>query len=158
MIADCLKVGLLSILALFFMFDIRLDIKPLSVNRAWQGKRFKSKDYDAYERTMLLLLPKLEMPEPPYRLFYEFGFSNKQSDYDNPCKPIGDILQKKYGFNDKEIYEAHIRKRIVKKGQEYIRIRFEHIEIEDYGKSKTVKQAKTKRKAKAVSAESGDQI
>jgi Holliday junction resolvase RusA-like endonuclease len=131
------------------MFDIKLDIKPLSVNKAWQGKRFKSRDYDAYEKTMLLLLPKLTMPEPPYRLFYEFGFSNTQSDYDNPCKPLGDILQKKYGFNDKEIYEAHIRKRIVKKGQEYIRIRFEHIDIEDYGnikskRKKSVKQAQAK--------------
>lgn len=140
------------------MFDIRLDIKPLSVNKAWQGKRFKSRDYEAYEKMMLVLLPKLEMPEPPYRLFYEFGFSNTQADYDNPCKPLGDILQKKYGFNDKEIYEAHIRKRIVKKGQEYVRIRFEHIDIEDYGnKAKSTKTSKQncKRKAEAASADSG---
>ena len=133
--------------------DIRLDIKPLSVNRAWQGKRFKSKDYEAYEKMMLVLLPEATMPEPPYRLFYEFGFSNSQSDYDNPCKPLGDILQKKYGFNDKEIYEAYIRKRIVKKGQEYVRIRFEHIEVEGYGNKK--QSRKTGRKAKGKTEAAG---
>lgn len=137
------------------MPDIHLHIKPLSVNRAWQGKRFKSDEYDAYEKEMLLLLPKIDLPEPPYRIFYEFGFSNKQSDYDNPCKPLGDILQKKYQFNDKEIYEAHIRKRIVKKGQEYIRIRIEHLEIEGYGREESKKVSRqNRRKAETVSAKS----
>jgi len=108
--------------------DISLNIKPLSVNRAWQGKRFKSKDYEAYEKLMLLSLPAGKLPEPPYRVFYEFGLSSKLADWDNPCKPTQDCLQKKYGFNDNEIYEAHVRKRIVKKGQEYIKIRIEHLE------------------------------
>jgi len=141
------------------MFDVKIDIKPLSVNRAWQGKRFKSRDYEAYEKEMLYLLPELELPAPPYRLFYEFGFSNTQADYDNPCKPLGDILQKRYKFNDKEIYEAHIRKRIVKRGQEYLRVRFEHIEIEGYGdkknkRGKTVRQNR-KGKTETASADSG---
>ena len=105
-------------------------MKPLSVNEAWQGRRFKTDKYDAYQDEMLLRLPAGKLPEPPYRIFYEFGFSNKQCDFDNPCKPLGDILQKKYNFNDNEIYEAHIRKRIVKKGQEYIRVRIEHIDLD----------------------------
>ena len=108
--------------------DISLNIKPLSVNRAWQGKRFKSKDYEVYEKLMLASLPAGKLPEPPYRVFYEFGLSSKLADWDNPCKPTQDCLQKKYGFNDNEIYEAHVRKRIVKKGQEYIKIRIEHLE------------------------------
>lgn len=109
--------------------DISIDIKPLSVNDAWQGRRFKSPRYKAYEKEMLLRLPAGKLPPPPYRIFYEFGFSNRQSDYDNPCKPLGDILQKKYGFNDNAIYEAHIRKEIVKKGGEYIKVRIEHMDI-----------------------------
>lgn len=139
------------------MTDIKLDIKPLSVNDAWQGKRFKSPAYKSYERLMLCALPATPLPEPPYRLYYEFGFSNTQSDYDNPCKPLGDILQKKYGFNDKEIYEAFIRKRIVKKGQEYIRIKFEHIDIEGYGRKKQSKKTarSNRRKAEAVNPEGG---
>lgn len=108
--------------------ELHIRMKPLSVNEAWKGKRFKSDRYKAYEMEMLLRLPPGRLPNPPYRVFYEFGFSNSQADFDNPCKPLGDILQKKYGFNDKEIYEAHIRKVLVKKGQEYLKVRIEHFE------------------------------
>jgi Holliday junction resolvase RusA-like endonuclease len=110
------------------MSEIRVDIKPLSVNEAWKGRRFKTDDYKRYERAMLFILPRITLPEPPYQIYYEFGFSNSQSDYDNPCKPLGDILQKKYGFNDKEIYLAIVRKIIVKKGREYIKVRIEHFD------------------------------
>ena len=108
--------------------DIRIDIKPLSVNDAWQGKRYKTDLYHAYEMEMLLRLPAGKLPPPPYRIYYEFGFSNRQADFDNPCKPLGDILQKKYGFNDNQIYEAHIRKVIVPKKKEYIKVRIEHLD------------------------------
>ena len=104
-------------------------MKPLSVNDAWQGKRFKTDRYRAYETEMLLRLPAGHLPPPPYRIRYEFGFSNSLCDFDNPCKPLGDILQKKYGFNDKEIYEAHIVKRIVKRGKEYINVSIEHLDV-----------------------------
>ena len=139
--------------------DIHIRIKPLSVNDAWQGKRFKSDAYKDYEKLMFCILPAGSLPEPPYRIYYEFGFSDARSDYDNPCKPLGDILQKKYQFNDKDIYEAHIRKRIVKKGEEYIKIRFEHIDIEGYGRKKQSAKVsgQTKRKAAAVCAKSGIQ-
>ena len=130
------------------MDDIRINIKPLSVNDAWQGKRFKSPAYKEYEKLMLCLLPVGKLPEPPYRIYYEFGFSNTQADYDNPCKPLGDILQKKYLFNDKDIYEACIRKRIVKKGEEYIRVRIIHIDIEGYGTKSKSKRASKQIKAK----------
>lgn len=109
--------------------EINLGIKPLSVNGAWQGKRFKTDKYEAYEMEMLLRLPAGKLPPPPYRIYYEFGFSNKRCDFDNPCKPLGDILQKKYNFNDNEIYEAHIRKTIVKRGKEFIKVKIEHIEL-----------------------------
>ena len=108
--------------------EIRIPVKPLSVNDAWKGKRYKSDAYHAYETEMLLRLPAGRLPDPPYRVHYEFGFSNPQADFDNPCKPLGDILQRKYGFNDKQIHEAHIRKVIVKRGNEYVKIKIEHIE------------------------------
>ena len=110
------------------MVELNVDIKPLSINDAWQGRRYKTDDYKRYERAMLFLLPRKTLPPPPYKIYYEFGFSNSQADYDNPCKPLGDILQKKYGFNDKEIYLATIRKVLVKKGHEYIRVVIEHFE------------------------------
>ncbi len=120
------------------------------MNRAGKGRRYKTDEYEAYETKMLLLLPRIDIPDPPYRIFYEFGFSNSLSDYDNPCKPLGDILQKKYQFNDKEIYEAHIRKRIVKQGEEYIRVRIEHIDIEGYGRKETKKDKRSEKKGTVV--------
>ena len=116
--------------------EIAVKMKPLSVNEAWQGKRYKSDAYEAYQTEMLLRLPPGRIPDPPYRVYYEFGFSNRQCDFDNPCKPLGDILQKKYGFNDNAIYEAHIVKRIVRRGDEYIFVRIEHMETEDWKPSK----------------------
>lgn len=101
------------------MEKITIDIKPISVNECWQGKRFKTPKYKNYERDLLLIMPKIRMPDPPYKITFEFGFSNSLCDWDNPVKPIQDILQKKYGFNDKDIYEAEVKKVLVKKGQEY---------------------------------------
>tara|TARA_R110000868_G_scaffold120421_2_gene319537 strand:- start:5073 stop:5408 length:336 start_codon:yes stop_codon:yes gene_type:complete len=100
---------------------IKINIKPLSVNQVWQGKRFKTPVYKKYERDLMLLLPKIKLCEPPYSIYFEFGFSNSASDWDNPIKPLQDILQKKYNFNDKDIYKAEILKVKVKKGNEYFK-------------------------------------
>lgn len=64
-------------------------------------------------------LPKIIIPEPPFEIYFKFGFSSKASDWDNPIKPIQDILSKKYGFNDKLIRRAVVETEIVKKGKEY---------------------------------------
>lgn len=98
-----------------------IKMKPLSVNNAWQGKRFKSPAYTLYERSVMLLLPKLEIPDGNLQIDFEFGFSNKASDLDNPIKPFLDILQKKYGFNDSRVWKATVLKTIVKKGDEFIK-------------------------------------
>ena len=49
-----------------------------------------------------------------------FGFSNKVSDIDNGVKPFLDILQKKYGFNDSQIYSLNIHKVLTDKGLDFI--------------------------------------
>ena len=99
---------------------MRVKIKPLSSNRAWQGRRFKSKDYDAYEKELFYMLPKMEVPKGKLELNITFGFSNKASDIDNPVKPFIDILQKKYRFNDKQIYSLIIEKEDVRKNADFI--------------------------------------
>ena len=97
-----------------------VKIKPLSVNECWRGRRFKTDKYKIYESKLKRLLPPLELPAPPFSVYYEFGFSSLASDLDNPIKPLQDILQKKYGFDDKQIFEFTARKKKVKKGDEYI--------------------------------------
>jgi len=101
---------------------IRIDIKPLSVNDAWQGKRFKTKEYKVYEKILLLTLPKFRLPEAPYHIHYEFGFSNMRSDVDNPIKCLSDILSKKYGFNDSSVHSMSAIKVKVDKGKEYFKV------------------------------------
>ena len=105
------------------MIVFKLNEKPLSVNEAWQGKRFKTPIYKTYEETILLTMPKGKIDgEQMLRVEFFFGFSNKASDLDNPVKLLLDIAQKKYGFNDKNIYELNVRKCIVKKGDEFIQM------------------------------------
>ena len=104
----------------------KVNIKPLSVNEAWQGRRFKTPKYKKYEQDLLLILPKaVDIPEGPLVAHYEFGVSNSASDWDNGVKPFQDVLQKRYGFDDRRIYRAIVDKVKVKKGQEYVKFRLE---------------------------------
>lgn len=111
-----------------FYSMIHIPIKPLSANKAWKGRRFKTDEYKVYSKALLLLLPCLSLPESPFKVTYEFGFSNRGSDLDNAVKQTTDILAKKYGFNDNKIYEYRLIKTIVKKGQEFIKFDIEHLD------------------------------
>jgi Holliday junction resolvase RusA-like endonuclease len=102
-------------------FEVNLNVKALSINECFQGKRFKTKAYLSYEKVLLLMLPKRDLKDVQ-KVSIEFGFSSKLADIDNPVKPILDILQKKYGFNDRDIFELNIKKVVVKKGEEFIKI------------------------------------
>ena len=100
----------------------KISIKPLSVNAAWQGRRFKTEEYKNYEVFLFYLLPEtIKLPKTKkVKLILKFGVSSKLADIDNPVKPFIDILQKRYGFNDKQIYRLEVEKKIVEKEQEYI--------------------------------------
>jgi len=112
---------------------INLKIKPVSVNQCWKGRRFKTDIYKGFENELYYRLPKGLLKSDKLRVKIEFGFSNKSADFDNPIKPFMDILQKKYeDFDDKQIYEAHIRKVIVSKGSEYIKFMFEILDNQAY--------------------------
>lgn len=106
---------------------MRMHIKPLSVNEAWKGRRFKTDKYKNYQSSVLFMLPNIEVPRGEIEILITFGFSSKASDFDNPVKPFVDCLQKKYGFNDKMIKRAVIMVDNVKKGEEYIEFK-----ISDY--------------------------
>jgi len=90
-------------------------IKPLSVNDAWQGKRFKTKKYKNFEYSIQFILPKIKICAKSFlRIDIVFGFTSTLSDIDNPLKPFLDALQLKYGFNDRNIYELNVKKTISK--------------------------------------------
>lgn len=102
-----------------------IQIKPLSVNKAWQGKRFKTQDYIHFSLDTQYLLPRFKLQRTTnLGLKVEFGFSTRASDIDNCLKTFIDQLVRVYKFDDREIYELKVYKSIVPKGQEYISFEF----------------------------------
>ena len=99
---------------------MKINIKPLSVNQCWQGRRFKTPKYKSYETELLYSLPELDVPKGLLSITIVFGLSSKLNDIDNGLKPFLDILQKRYLFNDRDIYYLEVHKEIVKKGSEFI--------------------------------------
>lgn len=104
---------------------IKIKIKPISVNDAWRGRRFKTDKYKMFELELGYLLPRLEVPNAKLSVTYHFGLSNKKSDGDNCIKQFQDILTKKYGFDDSMIYKWDIQKFDVKKDEEFISFKIE---------------------------------
>lgn len=112
------------------MIAARINTKALSVNQVWQGRRFKTKKYKQYEELLLLALPlsRATINSKSLKLSLTIGVSSKNQDLDNACKPFLDILQKKYGFNDRYVYEIVMKKEDVLKGKEYIEFEIQEIE------------------------------
>lgn len=99
---------------------MKLDIKPLSVNEAYNGRRTRSKAYNSYKRSVLLMLPAIKIPDGNLSISIKWGFSSHGSDIDNPCKPFIDCLQAKYQFNDNRVSKLNLEREQVKKGLEFI--------------------------------------
>jgi Holliday junction resolvase RusA-like endonuclease len=105
-----------------------VNINPLSANKCWQGRRYKTQAYKDYEDELMFILPPKKISKTAkLKLILKVGFSNKLSDLDNCQKPFIDILQKKYGFNDNQVYKIEAEKIIVPKGEEFIE--FDILEI-----------------------------
>jgi len=107
---------------------MKLLIKPLSVNDAWQGRRFKTDKYKSYAKELSFILKPIKIDfKERLRIDVVFGFSSHGSDLDNPLKPLLDVIQKKYGINDNKIYELNVKKEIVSKGKEFIELNVSNI-------------------------------
>ena len=106
-----------------------IKIKPLSVNEAYQGRRFRTPKHDLFKTEIKYLLPQwLELPEPPYVIIFEFGVSSPLSDGDNLVKCTQDSIADKYGFNDRLIKRWIVDIELVKKGEEYIKFDLKHLQ------------------------------
>lgn len=100
---------------------MRLDIKPLSVNEAYTGRRKKTDKHRSYRKEVLFMLQNRQyIPDGKLWLQITFGFSSKGSDVDNCAKAFIDCLQEKYQFNDNRIYQLDLKKADVEKGNEFI--------------------------------------
>lgn len=105
---------------------IRTHTKPLSVNKAYMGKKIRTYDYNKYRKVLLEELPEnIRIPKGRLILRMNVYYSNKASDVDNCTKPFIDILQEKYGFNDNRIYFLAVQKIVVPKGEDGIQFKLE---------------------------------
>jgi Holliday junction resolvase RusA-like endonuclease len=67
----------------------------------------------------------------PLKITLTPKFSNKASDLDNVAKPTLDALQHVFDWNDKYVYEIHMYKELVKKGEERLDIFIEELKETD---------------------------
>jgi len=101
-------------------------VKPLSINAAYTLKRKKSAKYRKFEELMALELFGYEIPpnrnvaEMRFKLDIQWGFATSLSDVDNPIKTLLDVLQRWFGFDDKQIMKIAATKVIVGRGREYL--------------------------------------
>lgn len=101
-----------------------IDIKPLSTNALYNGRRWKTEDYRQYEAIIRLKLrnTKLVLNEKcQIFLYLEMGVSSKGADLTNTVKGFEDIISKIFKFNDNRVYQSYLKKVIVPKGAEYIK-------------------------------------
>ena len=105
---------------------IEIPIKALSVNKAWQGRRFKSSYYIDFTRDVCRFLKRTNKTiEKECEVHYTFYIKNySMSDVDNMIKPIQDLI----------VLLGYIKddKKIVFLSAEKIKSKIEKIEIEIY--------------------------
>ena len=108
----------------------QIDIQPLSVNKAFQGRRYKTREYNQYSMVLSAFLARLQLPKipegEPFYLYLEFG-TTKQQDASNGIKLFEDVLCEHMGINDRNVMAIFVRKVITKRSDSYIRFNiFEH--------------------------------
>ena len=106
----------------------KVKIKLLSANKAWRGRRFKTPEYEVFEKELFFTLPAYEIPIGGLELYIKAGLSSRLADIDNIAKQTIDVMQIKYNFNDNRIYKLILEKEVVKKGEEYLKFEFNKYE------------------------------
>ena len=91
--------------------DIELNITPLSVNCAWKGRRFATKEYKDWTEQCLWYLKKFKYrPDKPYKINIEF-YQSKSQDIDSCIKMILDVLVKSGIIeDDRYVDELNVKK------------------------------------------------
>lgn len=106
---------------------MKINISPISINKCFQGRRFKTPDYKAWrEEFGYKLRTDLRGMQPKF-VTIEFGIKNfKMSDVDNLTKSVLDALTENGVITDDRFIEKlHLeKKKVEKKEDEYIDIKF----------------------------------
>jgi len=99
-----------------------LPIKPISINACFQGRRFKTKEYDAFIQEMLYSMKKIPTIKGDIEVCIFLHLKSlTRSDIDNFCKPIIDCVVKK-GWIEDDRYIQRLEVIKIKSPQEAIEI------------------------------------
>lgn len=80
---------------------IKLPVKPLSINAAFQGRRFKTKECSAYCSEVLKRLPSNQSMGGYVEIYFRFYLKNwKMTDGDNLVKVLTDCIVQKGIIDD----------------------------------------------------------
>lgn len=108
------------------MIKVIIPIKVLSINEAFQGRRFKTQKCKDFCEDVLMIAPRRDIIRGMIEIEYKFHIVNhKLADYDNMIKITQDLLvEKNLGYieDDRKIYKATIYKIPCKVGEEKIEI------------------------------------
>ena len=105
---------------------IEIPMKPLTTNRLWKGRRFKTNEYKRYETALVALLKRSGLEIPDGRVTFEVvaGVSG-QYDLDNAIKSTLDVIQKyDPSFNDRDVFKIVAEKILKPRRDEFIAVNF----------------------------------
>jgi Holliday junction resolvase RusA-like endonuclease len=112
------------------MLKFKVNIKPFSINCAWQGKRYKTPDYKRWRQEFNIIVPKDKTIKYPIKGYieikYEFFLRKyKKCDAENFIKPTSDALVESGIIHDDRFIKKYtIEKYMLNDLDE------EHIEVE----------------------------
>lgn len=91
---------------------VEIPLKPLSINQAFQGQRYKTPECKHYEECLWYLLPKKTIIKGKIHILYRFFLKNHaRMDIDNLVKVLQDMIVKKgYIEDDRLIYRMVVEK------------------------------------------------
>lgn len=117
--------------------EFLVQTRPFSTNKmSGARKTFESKEYLEFRDLIARKAGGIYgiNTKMRFRLIVLAAFSNKRGDLDNVFKPLLDsmVASMDPDFDDSQVYEIQARKKLVKKGQEYLQVRLELISEDEY--------------------------
>lgn len=104
---------------------IKLQVNPLSVNKAWRGRHFKTPEYKSFERDVAIMLPFDTSKHSKEEIFVHYIYYIKNyslADTANMEKTLTDMLVNRGYISDDRYIRAIYQRKEKTDGPEYIEI------------------------------------
>lgn len=110
---------------------LTLDLKPLSLNNCYAGRRHDTAAKKQYDSTLQMLLPHRSLPGPYYTVTFRFFLKRCfAGDLDNLCKVLLDnLVDAGIISGDRNVVEIHLYKFPAKVKRDRIDVDIESIPL-----------------------------